>query len=460
MKIEQIKSAYFIGAGGIGMSALVRYFLHLGVNVAGYDKTASTLTKDLINEGANIHFEDNIALIPESFKTDKTSTLIIYTPAIPSSNTELSFYKKEGFNLMKRSEVLGIITQSLKGLCVAGTHGKTTTSTILAHILHSSHVGCNAFLGGISHNYHTNLLLNSESPYVVIEADEFDRSFHTLHPYISIITSADPDHLDIYKDAQQYKESFEHYSSLIDANGALIIKEDVELNLKLKEGTRLFKYSINQGDFYAENIIINNGEIHFDYISNEHIIRNIKLGVPLKVNIENSVAAIAVALMCGVQPEEIKLAIANFKGIERRFDFILNNDNNVLISDYAHHPEEIKRSIDSVKELYKGREITVIFQPHLYTRTRDFYKEFAESLSTADKVVIMDIYPAREEPIKGVDSKLIFDNIKNVDNKFLSNKENICNLIKNLKSDILLTLGAGDINLLLPKLKETLNLKK
>ena len=453
MTLDQIKNIYFIGAGGIGMSALVRYFLSLQKNVGGYDRTQSTLTEKLIEEGALIHYEDEVENIPALF-TQKEDTLIIYTPAIPKDNKELLYFHKNGFLLYKRSQVLGLITKSLKGLCVAGTHGKTTT--MLAHLLHASNVGCNAFLGGISHNYHTNLLLDNTSPYAVIEADEFDRSFHYLHPYISIITSADPDHLDIYGNEKAYKESFEHYSSLIEEDGVLIIKEGVELNLQLQEGVRKLTYSVDKGDYHAENITIENGEIHFDFVGPETRINRINLGVPIYVNIENSIAAIAVALLCGVQAEEIKQAVSSFKGIERRFDFVLRDDKHTLINDYAHHPEEVKRSIESVRQLYSNKKITVIFQPHLYTRTQEFYKEFADSLSLADTIVLLDIYPARELPIEGVSSNLIYDNIKKDKVKYLSDKENICNLIEHINSQVILTLGAGDINLLMPKMKETL----
>lgn len=455
MKLENIKSVYFIGAGGIGMSALLRYFLSIGKVVGGYDRTSSTLTEKLIEEGAKIHYEDNVETIPSNFK-QADSTLVVYTPAIPSNNTEFIYFKENKFHLQKRSQVLGLITQSLKGLCVAGTHGKTTTSTMLAHLLYNSSVGCNAFLGGISHNYGTNLLVNNDSSYAVIEADEFDRSFHFLHPYISIITSADPDHLDIYGTEKAYKESFEHYTSLIQPGGALILKKGVEINLKLQEGVKLYSYSIEEGDFHAENIRIGNGEIHFDFVAPAVTIKDINLGVPIHINIENSIAAIAVALMCGTTPEEIKNSMSNFKGIERRFDFVLKEDNLVLINDYAHHPAEVKRSIESVRELYKGKKLTVAFQPHLYSRTNDFYKEFAECLSIADEVILLDIYPARELPMEGVTSKLILDKIEKGKPKYLSDKKNLCNLISNTKPEVVLTLGAGDINLLLQELKTTL----
>lgn len=455
MKLENIKSVYFIGAGGIGMSALLRYFLSIGKVVGGYDRTSSALTEKLIEEGAKIHYEDNVETIPPNFK-QADSTLVVYTPAIPSNNTEFMYFKENKFHLQKRSQVLGLITQSLKGLCVAGTHGKTTTSTMLAHLLYNSSVGCNAFLGGISHNYGTNLLVNNDSSYAVIEADEFDRSFHFLHPYISIITSADPDHLDIYGTEKAYKESFQHYTSLIQPGGALILKKGVEINLKLQEGVKLYNYSIEEGDFHAENIRIGNGEIHFDFVAPAVTIKDINLGVPIHINIENSIAAIAVALMCGTTPEEIKDSMSNFKGIERRFDFVLKEDNLALINDYAHHPAEVKRSIESVRELYKGKKITVVFQPHLYSRTNDFYKEFAESLSIADEVILLDIYPARELPMEGVTSKLILDKIEKGKPKYLSDKKNLCNLISNAKPEVVLTLGAGDINLLLQELKTTL----
>lgn len=454
MKVEDYKSIYFVGAGGIGMSALVRYFLSKGLIVGGYDKTPTPLTEQLIKEGAQIHYADDLELIPSTFK-NKVETLVIYTPAIPNSHTELSFFKAGGFKVMKRAEVLGLITKSSKGLCIAGTHGKTTTSTMLAHLLKQSHVGCTAFLGGISQNYHTNLLLDHDSPYTVIEADEFDRSFHHLHPYISVITSAEPDHLDIYGTKEAYLQSFNDYTALTTSSGALIVREGLEVTPQLKEGTKLYTYSESKGDFHANNIRIEEGEIYLDFIGPDVSIQNVQLGVPIAINIENSIAAMAVAHLCGATNTEIKEAIGNFRGVERRFDFILKNEKHVFINDYAHHPAEIKQSIRSVKELYPNRKLTTVFQPHLFTRTRDFYKDFANSLSLSDEVILTDIYPAREEPIEGITSETIANEIKN-NQKYITSKEKIVTLLSTLDTDIVLTLGAGDINLLTPDIKALL----
>ena len=394
MDVNTLKSVYFIGAGGIGMSALVRYFLSIGKKVAGYDRTPSELTQKLIAEGAAIHYEENVEAIPNEFLNPNT-TLIIYTPAIPSTHAELIYFQEHGFTIQKRSQVLGLLTQSSKGLCIAGTHGKTTTSTMTAHLLHQSSVGCNAFLGGISKNYGTNLLLSDKSEYVVIEADEFDRSFHRLTPYASIITATDADHLDIYGTKEAYLESFNHYTSLIRPGGALIVRKGIELEPRLQEGVSLYTYSREEGDFHAENIRIGNGEITFDYVSPLGNIKDIQLGVPVSINIENGIAAMALAQISGVNNEDIKSAMASFGGVDRRFDFKIKNDKVVFLSDYAHHPEEIKQSILSMRALYEDKKITGIFQPHLFTRTRDFYKEFAESLSLLDEVILTEIYPAR-----------------------------------------------------------------
>ena len=429
MDVNTLKSVYFIGAGGIGMSALVRYFLSIGKKVAGYDRTPSELTQKLIAEGAAIHYEENVEAIPNEFLNPNT-TLIIYTPAIPSTHAELIYFQEHGFTIQKRSQVLGLLTQSSKGLCIAGTHGKTTTSTMTAHLLHQSSVGCNAFLGGISKNYGTNLLLSDKSEYVVIEADEFDRSFHWLTPYASIITATDADHLDIYGTKEAYLESFNHYTSLIRPGGALIVRKGIELEPRLQEGVSLYTYSREEGDFHAENIRIGNGEITFDYVSPLGNIKDIQLGVPVSINIENGIAAMALAQISGVNNEDIKSAMASFGGVDRRFDFKIKNDKVVFLSDYAHHPEVIKQSILSMRALYEDKKITGIFQPHLFTRTRDFYKEFAESLSLLDEVILTEIYPARELPIKGISSRLIYDHIRPGIEKTLCNKEEILEILK------------------------------
>lgn len=450
---EAWQQVYFVGAGGIGMSALVRYFLSKGKAVAGYDRTPSALTEELIKEGAQIHFEDNIDLIPEAFRS-KDNTLVVLTPAVPKEHTELTFFREQGFTILKRAEVLGEITRSNRGLCIAGTHGKTTTSSMTAHLLKQSQVDCNAFLGGILKNYESNLLLSPTSDLTVIEADEYDRSFHHLSPYMAVITSADPDHLDIYGTEEAYRESFAHFTSLIRPGGVLLLRKGVEVHPRLQEGVRLYSYSAEDGgDFHAEKIRIGNGEVVFDYVSPEGAIRDIHLGVPLKINIENAVAAITIARLNGATDEEIRTAMASFQGPKRRFDFYLKNDRQVLIDDYAHHPEELKQSILSVKELYKGRKLTVVFQPHLYSRTKDFYREFAGALSLADEVVLLDIYPARELPLPGVSSQLILDEIQGVE-KQICTKEGLLDKVRNSDLDVVLMAGAGDIDRLLVPVKE------
>ena len=456
MNIHTIKSVYFIGAGGIGMSALVRFFLSKGKDVSGYDRTPTELTERLNQEGASIHYEDNVKLIPQNFM-DKETTLIVYTPAVPDSHTELTFFREHGFNIMKRSQVLGMLTKTGKGLCVAGTHGKTTTSTMAAHLLHQSHVGCNAFLGGISKNYDTNLLLSDSSDYIVIEADEFDRSFHWLTPYASVITATDADHLDIYGTKEAYLESFQHYTTLIQPGGALILHEGLELQPKLQEGVRQYTYSKDSGDFHAANIRIGGGEIFFDLVSPFGNIQDIQLGVPVLINIENGIAAMAQAQLSGANAEEIKHGMASFKGVDRRFDFKIKNDRIAFLSDYAHHPEEIRQSILSLRALYPDKKLTAIFQPHLYSRTADFYKEFADSLSLLDEVILTEIYPAREKPIPGVTSKLIYDNLRPGIEKSICRKEDLLSLLPQKSLDVLIVLGAGDLNDYVPQITDILN---
>lgn len=459
MELKDIKSVYFVGAGGIGMSAIARYFLHIGVVVAGYDKTPSALTKELEKEGMDIHYEENVALIPAACK-DASSTLVIYTPAIPQKHQELVYFHENGFTIEKRAQVLGTLTRSHKGLCVAGTHGKTTTSTMCAHIMHQSHVDCNAFLGGISKNYGTNYILSDKSDYVVIEADEFDRSFHWLRPWMSVITATDPDHLDIYGTKEAYLESFRHYTELIQPGGALIIHKNLEMKQHVQEGVKIYEYSLNEGDFHAENIKIDNGEITFDFISPVESISNVELGQPVPINIENAVAAMAMAQLNGCTAEEIKEGIKTYEGVERRFDFKIKDDKHVFLSDYAHHPKEIYQSAKSIRELYKNRKITAIFQPHLYTRTRDFYKDFADSLSILDEVILCDIYPAREAPIPGVTSELIYKNLKPGVEKSMIHKEDVLDLVKKRDFDVLIVLGAGDLDNLVPQMAEILKQKE
>ena len=458
MNVNTLKVVYFIGAGGIGMSALVRYFLFKGKKVAGYDRTPSELTQKLNEEGAAIHYEENTALIPDDFKQPET-TLIIYTPAIPANHQELTYFRENGFEIQKRAQVLGMLTRTERGMCVAGTHGKTTTSTMAAHLLHQSHVTCNAFLGGISKNYGTNLLLSDKSDLVVIEADEFDRSFHWLTPYATVITATDSDHLDIYGTHEAYVESFRKYTSLIRPDGYLIIKKGIDLQPDVQPGVTVYTYSNDEGDFHAENIRIANGEITFDFISPLGNIADIRLGVPVYVNIENGVAAMALAQIGGATAEEIRTAMATFQGVDRRFDFKIKNDRIVLLSDYAHHPAEIRQSVTSIRTLYPDKKITAIFQPHLYTRTRDFYKEFADSLSLLDEVILLDIYPAREQPIPGITSQLIYDNLRPGIEKCLCKKEDLLDLLKNKHLEVLITLGAGDIDNYIPQISELLKNK-
>ena len=459
MELKDIKAVYFVGAGGIGMSALARYFMSRGLVVAGYDKTPSVLTHQLEKEGMVIHYDENTDEIPHACR-DKASCLVIYTPAIPATHKELCYFRENGFEIQKRAQVLGTLTRTHKGLCVAGTHGKTTTSTMCAHIMHQSHVDCNAFLGGISKNYGTNYILSDHSDYVVIEADEFDRSFHWLRPWMSVITSTDPDHLDIYGTKEAYLESFRHYTELIQPGGALIIHTNLEMKAHVQEGVKTYTYSRDAGDFHAENIIIENGEITFDFISPVECIKKVKLGQPVPVNIENGVAAMAMAQLNGCTAEELKYGMETYHGVDRRFDFKIKNNRHVFLSDYAHHPKEILQSARSLKELYKNRKITAIFQPHLYSRTRDFYKDFADALSNFDEVILTEIYPARELPIECVTSKLIYDNLKPGVEKSMIKKNDVLNLVKNRDFDVLITLGAGDLDNFVPQITQIIEEKK
>ena len=450
-----MRAVYFVGAGGIGMSALVRYFLHAGCVVGGYDRTPTELTEKLNAEGARIHYEDNVALIPAECK-DKDNTLVVYTPAIPADHSELCYFRQNGFDVQKRAQVLGTLTREMKGLCVAGTHGKTSTTSMTAHILHQSHVGCNAFLGGITKNYGTNYLLSGTSPFVVIEADEFDRSFHHLTPYATVITATDADHLDIYGTEEAYLESFAHYTSLIQTGGALVVHTNLKMKERLGEGVARYTYSRTEGDFHAENERIGGGRIVFDLVSPLGNIKDVELGVPVAINIENGIAAMALAQIAGCEGDEIRRAMKTFAGVDRRFDFKKKTDDCVFLSDYAHHPEEIRQSILSIREVFDGRKITGIFQPHLYTRTRDFYKEFADALSLLDEVILLDIYPARELPIEGVTSELIFNELRPDMAKRMAHKEDLPEIAKNEKFDVLMLLGAGDADNYCKEIEENL----
>ncbi|MBP1676123.1 MAG: UDP-N-acetylmuramate--L-alanine ligase [Bacteroidetes bacterium] len=455
--MNKINKYYFLGIGGIGMSALARYFNTKGFQVAGYDRSESKLTSDLQSEGIKIIFNEEVNHIPVEF-TDPLTTLVVLTPAIPQDHPQLRYFESNNFAIQKRAQVLGDITQQSKGICIAGTHGKTTTSTITAHLLYQSQVTCSAFLGGIANNYNTNLLLSKTSNLVVIEADEYDRSFHHLSPYMAVITAADADHLDIYHTAEAFRESFEHFTSLIRPGGVLIMRKGINITPRLQKGVKLYTYSMDEGgDFRAENIKVGNGEIRFDFVTPTDRIADVRLGVPVRINIENSVAAMALAWLNGVTAEELRVGISSFSGIYRRFNVVYKSDKVIYMDDYAHHPSELKASIRSIRELYDGRKVTGIFQPHLYTRTRDFAAEFAEALSLLDEVILLDIYPARELPIEGVTSELIFNDIT-ISQKTLCHKENLLELLQTKKPEILVTFGAGDIDKLVPQIKSQLKL--
>lgn len=457
MELNNIKSVYFLGAGGIGMSALVRYFLSEGKFVAGYDRSPSPLTTQLIAEGAQLHFEEAPEKIPAECR-DASNTLIIYTPAIPQGHLEWEYFKRNGFVIKKRAEVLGIITRGKRGVCAAGTHGKTTTSTMTAHLLHQSHVDCAAFLGGISKNYKSNLVLSDKSDLVVIEADEYDRSFLQLTPYIAAITSADPDHLDIYGNKENYLEAFAQFTERIRPDGYLIMHEGLEVKPRTADGVKCYTYGRTEGDFHATNIRIGGGTIIFDYVSPWGTISDIELGVPVSINIENGVVSMAMAQICGATAEELRNGMKSFAGADRRFDFHIKEENLVLLSDYAHHPDEIRACAMSMRELYPDKKISVIFQPHLFSRTADFYNEFAQSLSLFDEVILTEIYPAREQPIAGVTSDLIYDRLApNVEKRLCPRSEVLT--IVNEKRDtfqVLVSLGAGDLENDVPQMARIL----
>ena len=457
MNNKDLKAVYFVGAGGIGMSALARYFIKRGLVVAGYDKTPTELTARLEKEGALLHYEENVDEIPHVCK-NPAHTMVIYTPAVPETHRELQYFRQNGFEVQKRAQVLGTLTRQMRGLCVAGTHGKTTTSSMCAHIMHQSHLDCNAFLGGIAKNYGSNYIL-SDSDFVVIEADEYDRSFHWLRPWMSVITSTDADHLDIYGTKEAYLESFAHYSSLIQPEGALIIHRGLEMKERLQPGVRRYDYSRDEGDFHAENIRIENGEITFDFISPIECVPNVELGQPIPINIENGIAAMAMAQLNGCTAKELKFGLQTYSGVDRRFDFKIKTDRLVFLSDYAHHPKEIYQSAKSIRELYKDKHITAIFQPHLYTRTRDFYKAFAEALSLLDEVVLTEIYPAREEPIEGVTSQLIYDHLSADVQKEMIRKDEVLDFVKSHHFEVLIVLGAGDLDNLVPRITKILTSK-
>lgn len=454
--LDKIRNIYFLGIGGIGMSALARYFNAKGYQVAGYDRNESELVMELEREGIQIHTDDNTDFIAADYK-NPNYTLVVYTPAIPEDMTEFVFFKKNGFTIMKRAQVLGEITRSQRGICISGTHGKTTTCTLTSHILNQSKVGCSAFLGGISKNFDKNILINSKNDLVVIEADEFDHSFLTLTPYMAVITSTDADHLDIYKTEEEYRKAFEDFSSLVRPGGTLIVKKGLPIKPRTKQNIRILTYSVDEGDFHAENIRIGNGEIVFDFIHPTGKICNIQLGVPVYINIENGIAAMALALLNGASYDEIRGAMASYKGVKRRFDIHLKTDKLTIIDDYAHHPMELKASIESIKRVYPDRKLTGIFMPHLYSRTRDLADSFAQSLSMLDEAILLPIYPAREEPIPGITSEWLASKVTAPIVKVLD-KDSLAGYLKENKERINLvaTLGAGDVDLLIPEITEAL----
>lgn len=457
-----MKSIYFVGAGGIGMSALERYFKAEGYKVGGYDKTPSSLTETLISEGIDIHFEDDIEAVDPVFK-NPDETIICYTPAIPKDHGELCYFQQNGFKVMKRSQLLGIITREKRGLCISGTHGKTTTSSMVAHILKQSHIDCNAFLGGILKPYGSNFMLSAKSDLTVIEADEFDRSFHTLSPYQAVITSCDPDHLDIYGTEEAYRDSFAHFSSLVRPGGLLLKRKGIKVEMRLQEGVRYAEYAVNEeADYFATNIRIGNGTILFDFVAKEEgiVMRDMEPGIPAPINVENATAALALCLINGCTEDEMRTALKSFEGAKRRFDFYIKREDLVLMDDYAHHPDEIKASLNSVRQLFAGRHVTVVFQPHLYSRTHDLVEGFAEALSIPDRTILLPIYPAREQPIQGVTSEWLLNMIESNDKRCVMQSE-LTQCLKSLKDagklDVVVMMGAGvDIERLLPETVECL----
>lgn len=451
-----MRHIYFIGGGGIGMAALERYFLSQGRAVAAYDRTPSELTRHLEEEGVAFCYDDDPALaIPENFRNPE-DTLVVFTPAVPADSAVMTWFREGGYRMIKRAQALGIITADSKAICFAGTHGKTTTSAMAAHILHTCSCGCNAFLGGILRNYDSNFLLEPASPWTVAEADEYDRSFHHLHPHIAVITATDPDHLDIYGTEEAYLESFAHFTELIRPGGELIVHTGLKLKPRPGADVSVFTYSRDGGDFHAENVRVGDGTIVFDFVHPGGRLRDIELGVPVDINIENAVAALGATWLTGaLEPDAARRAMASFAGTERRFQFLLKQarPGRVIIDDYAHHPDELRTSIASVRALYPHRHLTVAFQPHLYTRTRDFAPQFADALSGADAVVLTDLYPARELPIEGVSSDIILRDVRCADKQLIA-KDNLADWLKNRNFDILLACGAGDMSLLLPQVAE------
>ena len=459
MDIVKIKLIYFLGIGGIGMSALARYFNHYKIKVAGYDKTETALTKELSREGIEIHYTENTELLQSYLsKLNKQDVLIVYTPAVPKEHAEYKYLVQNAYTIKKRSEVLGEITKQFKTIAVAGTHGKTTTSSLIAHLLKTAGIDCYAFLGGITKNYNTNLLLGKETEkdktYIVVEADEYDRSFLTLHPDIAVITSVDADHLDIYGDIKYMHESYTLFAHQVKNNGILIVKKNVDKTLKL--GSKRLTYAVTlKADYNTQNVRIENGNFLYDVICPDRVINHVQLGLPGLHNVENSIAAVAVARQLGITDEQIKNALRSFQGVKRRFEYRVKKNDVVYIDDYAHHPEELKAAIGAAKQLYPDKKITGIFQPHLFSRTRDFADGFAESLDMLDEAILLDIYPARELPIQGVNSQMLLDKMKSK-NKVLLKKTDVLEYIRQMQPTVLMTLGAGDIDTLVEPLEKLL----
>jgi UDP-N-acetylmuramate--alanine ligase len=465
--LEHIHTFYFLGIGGIGMSALARYFAAKGCRVLGYDRTESPLTKELEAEGIAVQYDDSLEMLKG---LDKAETIVVRTPAVPDDSSVYMWLREQGFVIKKRAEILGLVTRSGRAMCVAGTHGKTTTSTILAHILHGSHVGANAFLGGIANNYHSNLLLDAASDLVVVEADEFDRSFHHLSPYMSVITSMDADHLDIYGTEEAYRESFAKYAGLVEK--ALVVKRGVKLDVRdAGGGAKVYSYAVDEeADFYADNVVVEDGSIVFDFHRPGGVVHGIRLGVPAWVNIENSVAAMALAHLVGANDDELRKGVESYAGVYRRFNLHVNTTKVVYVDDYAHHPEELKASIESVRRLYEGRYVIGVFQPHLYSRTRDLVEGFAEVLSRLDEVVLLPIYPARELPMEGVTSEWLLEKV-NLDagkRKLVVQKNELVGYLRNRvdellkmgKACVVMTMGAGDIDRFVNTITKTLMCEK
>ncbi len=463
MNIDKVNMVYFIGAGGIGMSALARYFNITGREVAGYDLTSTALTRKLAGEGIEISFSDDEKTIPDTFlkNNEKDKILVVYTPAVPDKNRILNYFKNNGYGVVKRSKLLGILVNDKRSIAVAGTHGKTSVCTLTSHLLMQTGSGCNAFLGGLSVNYNSNMLVNEDSDLFVVEADEYDRSFLQLRPDMAIITSMDPDHLDIYGTYDEMVRGYNEFAGLVKDGGIIFYKQGLDPGGFAGAGIRLASYGIDRrADYSAGNIrISSDGHPVFDVVAAGLKLSDLRSGVLGRFNVENALAAIAVALQYGISPEHIRSGLESFRGIKRRFEVLINDPDCVLIDDYAHHPAELKACISAVREIFPGREITGVFQPHLYTRTRDFADQFAESLDLLDKLVLLDIYPAREEPVPGVSSELILNKVK-LENKILCSREQLTGVLEELETDVVITMGAGNIDAQVEPVKMVLLNKK